>query len=183
MLSVKIETLMWLLPIVFIIHDFEEIIMLKPWLRKNHETLQTRFPQLAARFLPHFETMSTSSFAFAVLEIFALLVILTTIAVEGSFYSFWAGILIGFFIHLLLHIAQFAVYRKYVPVVITSILGVPYCLYALYTLNGRHLLVWGQVIVWSLLAAAIITVSVPLAHRLAAKWETWVNNVYCKEER
>jgi hypothetical protein len=31
----KIETLMWLLPIIFMFHDFEEIIMMKIWLKKN----------------------------------------------------------------------------------------------------------------------------------------------------
>lgn len=183
MLSLKTETLMWLLPIVFVIHDFEEIIMFKPWLRKNREMLQVRFPRLAARFLPHFETLSTFSFAFGVAEIFVLLAVLNTIAVEGSFYALWAGILIGFFIHLLLHVVQFIVYRKYVPVIMTSVLAAPYCLFALYTLNARHLLAWGQVAAWSLLAVIVIAVYVPLAHRLAARWERWVNDVYCEGER
>jgi hypothetical protein len=31
----QIETLMWLLPIMYIVHDFEEIIMVKPWAAKN----------------------------------------------------------------------------------------------------------------------------------------------------
>ena len=46
-LPVKIETLMWLLPIVFMLHDFEEIIMFKPWMNANCAALEKRLPTWA----------------------------------------------------------------------------------------------------------------------------------------
>jgi hypothetical protein len=33
---------MWLLPIVFMIHEFEQIIMMKPWAAKNANEIQRR---------------------------------------------------------------------------------------------------------------------------------------------
>jgi hypothetical protein len=47
--SVKIETLMWSLPIVFMFHDFEKIIMFKPWINENRVSLTKHFPKLGAR--------------------------------------------------------------------------------------------------------------------------------------
>jgi hypothetical protein len=48
-LPVKLETLMWLLPIVFMFHDFEEIIMFKPWMNANYAALEKRLPAPAPR--------------------------------------------------------------------------------------------------------------------------------------
>ena len=33
--KISINTLIWLLSIVFMLHDFEEIILAVPWLEKN----------------------------------------------------------------------------------------------------------------------------------------------------
>lgn len=41
-----LEKMMLLLPIVFMFHDFEEIIMFRWWLRKNRSQLQQRFPSV-----------------------------------------------------------------------------------------------------------------------------------------
>ena len=44
----EINILIALLPIIFMIHDFEEIIMFKPWLTKNSTEIKRRFPKLDA---------------------------------------------------------------------------------------------------------------------------------------
>lgn len=177
-LPLKIETLMWLLPIVFMIHDFEEIIMFKPWMRKNRISLQTRFPRWAARFLPRYDKLSTSSFALAVAEEFVILAVLTAFAVEFQLYAFWAGILLGFFVHLLIHLLQFAIYRAYVPVIITSVLSSLYCLIALHDLNAYQALVWYQVIGWTLIAVVIIGANIMLALSMAARFEAWLDTTF-----
>jgi len=141
----KIETLMWLLPIAFMIHDFEEIIMMKPWAAKNSVEIQRRFPSLASRVLPHLERLSTSSFALAVAEEFILLSTVTYFAVEYELYAVWAGVLLAFFIHLLVHIMQFFLYWKYIPVIITSVIISLYCVFALYFLNLYNYVSWPDV--------------------------------------
>jgi hypothetical protein len=108
-LSVKIETLMWFFPIVFMFHDFEEIIMFKPWINANRASLTKLFPKWAPRALAWAANMSNSAFALAVAEEFIILSALTLMAVELEFYSFWAGLLMGFFIHLLVHLGQFII--------------------------------------------------------------------------
>lgn len=41
----EIQILIALLPILFMVHDFEEIIMFEPWLAKNRAELKRRFPK------------------------------------------------------------------------------------------------------------------------------------------
>jgi hypothetical protein len=155
-LPFKIETLMWLLPIVFMFHDFEEIIMFKPWLTVNLPNLEKRFPKWASQAMAGQSKMSTSAFTLAVAEEFIVLSALTLLAVELELYPVWAGIMLGFFIHLLVHIGQFLVYRKYVPVILTSLPSGLYCLIALHDLNVYHPLDWGLVALWSFISLIII---------------------------
>lgn len=171
----KTETIMWLLPIIFMIHDFEEIIMFKPWVRKNAHFLRTRFPRMAARMLPHFEGLSTSAFALAVAVMFLIVASVTLIAVEYDLYALWAGVLIAFFIHLVIHVGQFLVVKRYVPVIITSLVAAPYCVWALVVVNARHPLPRAETLLWSAAALVVIAGALPLAHSLAARFERWLN--------
>ena len=176
----KIETVMWLLPIVFMIHDFEEIIMIKPWTARNSSEIQRRFPSLASRMLPHLERLSTSSLALAVAEEFVLLSAVTYIAVEYDLYSVWAGVLLAFFIHLIVHIIQFLLYGKYIPVIITSLITSLYCTFALYFLNLNNYLVWPDVAKWTMLSVVILIVNLVFVHSLAARFEKWLNKNFFK---
>jgi hypothetical protein len=169
-----IETLMWLLPVFFILHDFEEIIMFKPWISRNSDELFKRFPKLAARFLPHMEKLSTSSFAVAVVEIFLILSIMAFVAVELKLYSLWTGILLAFFVHLILHIIQFAAYRKYVPVIITSFVCCLYCIGALFYLIGANLVNWPETAIWTIVVVIVAGIDIILAHRLAERFERYL---------
>lgn len=173
-LPVKIETLMWLLPIFFMFHDFEEIIMFKPWLNTNWSNLKKRFPNPVVRVLAEQSKISTSAFALAVAEEFIVLSALTLLAVELELYPFWAGILLGFFIHLLVHMGQFVIYRGYVPVILTSLPSGLYCLVALHDLNVYHPLDWGLVAMWTFVSLIIIGANLALALKMAVKFEMWL---------
>jgi hypothetical protein len=174
----KTETIMWLFPVVFMIHDFEEIIMFKPWVEKNAEFLRDRFPRLAARLLPHMAGLSTSAFALAVAVMFSIITTVTLIAVEFGLYALWAGAVIGYFIHLVIHVSQFVVVRRYVPVVITSFVTAPYCVWALVAVNARHTLPQTETLIWSVAALVVMVVGVALAHRIAGGFNRWLNRKF-----
>ena len=40
----NLDLTMLVLPLVFMVHEYEEIIMFEPWLRSNREELRRRFP-------------------------------------------------------------------------------------------------------------------------------------------
>jgi len=171
---------MWLLPIVFMIHDFEEIIMMKPWAAKNSAEIQRRFPALASRVLPQLNRLSTSSFALAVAEEFVLLSALTYFAVEYELYAVWAGVLLAFFIHLLVHIIQFLLYRNYIPVILTTLITSLYCVFALYYMNLYNYLDWPDVAQWTWISGAVLIINLVFVHSLARRFEKWLNKNFFK---
>lgn len=168
------ETIMWLLPIFFMLHDFEEIIMFKPWIGRNAVELRRRFPALAARFLPHVERMSTSSFAVAVSIMFILVSAVTALAVIFHLYSLWTGLLLVFFSHLILHIVQYITYGGYVPVIITSVISSVYCIWALYHILASGYINWPEVLIWTVAMIILGGISVFLAHRLGERFERYL---------
>lgn len=173
-----LENLLWLLPAVFMFHDFEEIIMVRPWLQKNDLLLRERFPKLAERALPHLESLSTSAFALAVAEEFILLTALTLASVEFKLYALWAGIMLGFFFHLLVHLGQFLVFRKYIPALLTSIPAGLYCMYALQQILSSGLATWAEIFPWFLASIVLLVVNVLFAHWLAAKFDIFLGKYY-----
>lgn len=43
----NMQAIIWFFPIVFIIHDFEEIIFIQSWISKNGYYLCEKFPKLS----------------------------------------------------------------------------------------------------------------------------------------
>ncbi len=126
----KMEILILLLPIVFMIHDFEEIIMFKPWLNKNKSEIKERFPKFE-NFLAkkNYFDLSTSGFSIAVLHEFVLISLVTVLSLFYKSYDWWFGAFAVFSLHLFVHIIQWVIYGKYVPFIVTSMLTLPYCIY------------------------------------------------------
>lgn len=137
-----IESLMWLLPIAFIFHDFEEIIFLPLWLKKNKNYIIDKYPRIGKKIFPKFENISSASFAIAVFEEFIVLSGLTFLCVEYKYYSFFATLTIIYLIHVIGHVIQSLALKKYIPAVGTAILTGIYNVYALYILNLFGYLNW-----------------------------------------
>lgn len=129
----KPETLMWLFPILFILHDFEEIIFMKSWGTRHAAALDAKLPARLRRLTHSTLDLSTPAFAFAVMLIFVVLSLATLICVGYNLYAFWLGMVIVYFLHAIIHIFQSIYLRMYVPAVVTSILTGVYCVYAITT--------------------------------------------------
>jgi predicted Abi (CAAX) family protease len=122
------DKIIWLFPILFMVHDFEEIILLQAWLAKNRQYLSERFPKLSKRLFYHFASITTPAFALGVAEEFILISIITIAAYETNWYNLWIGLFIAFTLHLVIHCIQALIVKKYIPAVFTSIICLPICL-------------------------------------------------------
>ena len=162
----KVETLLWLLPVVFMIHDFEEIIMIPSWMERNRAEILARFPKLGKRLLSQFGNLSGPGFSVAVLEEFVLISVMTLLAVENSWYNLWTGLMLAFFLHLFMHVGQFLVFQKYIPAIVTSLLSMIYCLYALKLMSDHGLIVWQETAKWFAFFIVIFILNLSFAHRL-----------------
>jgi hypothetical protein len=66
----------------------------------------------------------------------------------------------GFSIHIIIHIFQWIIYKKYLPTIFTSILVLPYCIYGfIYFINNNDINIF-----WIIISSIIgmVTVSVNL---------------------
>lgn len=61
--------MIWMLPILFIVHDMEEIIGFGVWLKKNGAFLDKKYPKISNKYKPY----STEGMAAAVMEEMLLL--------------------------------------------------------------------------------------------------------------
>ena len=132
-----LEQLMWLFPIVFMFHEFEEIILIPWWLQRNRQRLEMRFWVFGHQILAHYRELTQSGFALIVAEEFALVAFITVVGTVGGQYLLFAGMLVAFLLHLVVHMVQAVVWGGYTPMIVTSVLAAPYCVYVLVVL-GRE---------------------------------------------
>lgn len=159
--------IVWLLPIVFILHEFEEIIFFKPWIRKNNDYLQKRLPNPAKRFVSHLEKLSVPAFTLAVAEEFILLSVITVASVMLDSYLLWLGVFMGFFIHLLIHLAQWIILRRYIPAINTTFISLIYCGFAFTYILREGMFQTTEILLWTVIGFTIIAINLLFAHKLA----------------
>ena len=167
----KYNTIIWLLPIVFMIHDFEEIIFFKPWISKNKDYLTEKFPKISKRFLVRFDNLSTFAFALAVAEEFVLLSLITVGSVLFNNYILWLVAFMGFFVHLLLHLGQWIILKRYIPAICTTFLALIYCTYSLYEIISNNLFQILEIVLWTIIGFGLVGVNLVFAHKLAEKFD------------
>ena len=155
-------------PVLFFLHGLEEIVMAKRWLERHREKLLTRFPRFGV-VIRHLLKLDTLAFAIAAAEEFVVLLIATATIIADIPYSIlvWSGLVMAFALHLIIHVAQVFLIRSYVPGIVTSMLSLPYILYAgnmiVHTYHAIPL------IVATLGGIAFMTGNLLLAHHLGIK--------------
>jgi|AGTN01.1.fsa_nt_gi hypothetical protein len=164
---IDFKIIVWLLPIVFMVHDFEEIIFFKSWMIKNKERLSEKFPRLSKRFFTRFENLSVQAFSLAVAEEFVLLSIVTVLSILFESYLLWVGVFMGFFIHLLVHLIQWIVFRKYIPAIYTSVISLIYCVFSLKFILQNNIFETKEIALWAFIGFGIVVVNLFFAHKLA----------------
>lgn len=169
-----LELLMMLLPVAFMIHEYEEIIMFKGWLTKNRIQLKRRFPKIATFMEQHHVfDLSTSSFAVGTAHNFVLISTATFAGIWLEAYQWWWVALVGHTAHLVVHLAQWAIYRRHLPVIATTILTLPYCIYAGFRFTEQSALSPESLLLWSILGIIVMLLSVLSSWLLMSKFNKW----------
>lgn len=127
---------MALLPVVFMFHDFEEVIFMEDWYKRKSECLKIRVPRLYPMIDKMMRERTTSSFALSVFLMFLLVSAYTFISLIIGNYIIWWGAFLIFSLHLLIHITQSIIVRGYVPAVATSLLCLPYSIWGYSLMNN-----------------------------------------------
>ncbi|MBN1536634.1 MAG: HXXEE domain-containing protein [Anaerolineales bacterium] len=130
-MHIDTNELIWLFPIAFMLHDFEELILFEPWLKKNASNIMGRFqgkvPPYIEKQLNTLLNKSTTQFALTIFLIFMLTCLSSILAAEFGIFSIFLFASSLFFMHSFMHIGQAVVMRKYIPAMLTSIfIAIPY---------------------------------------------------------
>nr|WP_106783451.1 HXXEE domain-containing protein [Lysinibacillus timonensis] len=168
-------TLIWIFPILFMFHDFEEIIMCEKWVQQNKAKIYQVLPnKMANRIVKQF-SMTTAQFSVAVLVIFIFVSLSTILASQyvlnksfGDIY-FFTTVQLVFFLHAFTHIGQSILLRSITPGAITSIVVIiPYSLLLFPALFRYEIITWQTI--WISLPLTILIVPILLsAHWIGKK--------------
>ena len=162
-----------LFPIIFMIHEFEEIIFIKHWLIKNREYLYKKFPKIGPKFYMQYSEFTTAGLALAIFEEFIIFCILTYLSIIFQNTYIWLAIFMGFFIHLIPHILPGLFLKKLIPGIVTSILIIPYFAYGLIEYINKEIYTIEWLIICSILGIIGMLLNLKIMHYLGKKFSRW----------
>lgn len=168
----KIQEIVWLMPLLFILHDMEEIIFAVAW--KKKEPRMKRY--INTKFTPFGTAKDTPGFALAVYEELLVLCISSLIGVLCGRYELWLGLLGANIIHIVwLHVILMPImYHSYVPGVVTAVLSLPACVWMFIKAIQIQEYSWMQIIVYVLLGVFVSFANLKILHKRIATFGTWI---------
>ena len=168
------DVLLWLFPVVFVLHEAEETVFLPGWLHRRRDWLSRRFPHLSPHLSPHLlpyiAGVSRRTFAGIAAEELLLVVVATLWASNTSFLYPWLALFLAFGVHLVVHLLQILIIRCYVPVMVTSLLGLACCGWGLRVLIGSGLFTLREYLLCGVAGCIVATVNLLAMHALAARF-------------
>lgn len=171
----NINVLVWLLPIIFMIHDFEEIIMAEVWGKRYRNEIDVAFPKRKPFGLNYIKYCQTPTFTVGVEFEFILFTLICLFSVIFQSYVLWFGTLIGFILHMIiLHIPLCIRIKNYVPGIITSAIFLLPSIWILYTAEKIMNYGVGTIMLACMMGITLIITVVPALHKLMGSWSEWL---------
>ncbi len=152
----------WMLPILFILHDFEEMIVMPLWKTRHHR-------KLATLKKPYFGSVTQgSAFAVGVLEEFIILLFISGFCQITHNNLLYLSFVIAYTSHFIIHYIMCLQFRGYVPGVVTVTLELPMVLMIIfhYWPSDSSLL---SVISYILVAISIAYINLIIMHLIMPK--------------
>lgn len=145
--------------IIFVIHELEEIFYLPDWIKKNKDIFQ-RSP-----ILSKFSNISTKKFSLIVFEE-SLLLLTSYLMFIWNYYYLWIAIFLGFYIHLIGHLIQSLIIRKFFPGMVSCLVFIPSCSFLLYSIISTFSLEWPHVLLLGFLGSILVIVNLLVMHKI-----------------
>lgn len=163
---------LWLLPLIFVIHDGEELLTMPRWIASHQRELSqlAGLNEIAAAMVRSLPVTATQ-FAVAIGFFLLLFVMVTAGASLSRGRGFWlyayATLLGVLFLHVFSHIVQAILIGAYVPGLIGAVaVIIPGALYIYKRLFAAHLLTPKLALATALLGLALFIPGAMLAHQL-----------------
>lgn len=168
-LNISLGTLLWLFPITFLLHDFEEILFVESWFKKNYISVSQKVPGFFKKTFYKMSTITAAQFTLPVVLQFILYIVSTYLAVEHQYYFLFLGFNLLLFLHVFMHIGQWLLLGVYTLGLGTAVtVTFPYSLYLFYRLLDEEIIDM-TTIISSLPLGLVTIVVVYFGHRFAHK--------------
>ena len=152
----------WMLPILFILHDFEEMIFMPLWKKRHHQKLRT-FKK------PFFGSVTQgSAFAVGVFEEFIILVFISGFCQITDNSLLYLSFVIAYTAHFIIHYIMCLQFRGYVPGVVTVTLELPIVLMIIFHYWPSEVSLL-SVIVYLFVATALAYTNLKVMHQIMPK--------------
>jgi hypothetical protein len=167
-----LNVLIWFFPVLFMMHDFEEIIVVGAWKEKYSVLISSMNKD--GRKAPFSDYISADSFSCAVAEEFILFSAAALTGILWGNYIIWFGFFFCIVFHFLIHVYLSVKFGHYVPGLVTS---VPFFLISCRILwKAIYLMPYSAVV---LLITAVVGFTVGIAnviwlHKLMPVFHGWL---------
>jgi hypothetical protein len=172
---IPLSVLVWAFPLVFLIHDGEEILAMPRWIQANRARLEQRnwIHQLLTRAadVPRPKLIVAAAF------IFALVVAVTLASIpllrQGRHLDMFTMALTMLLLNAFTHVGYSLIVRGYTPGVATAVLVLlPYCSYTLHRLSTSGRGGWvagGHVIGFAVIALCVVIATAHIFARIVVR--------------
>ena len=158
--------------VLFMIHEFEEVIWVVPWITKNtnNPTFAKEMFMLGKASYPSSETM-----ALLILEEFMLASFILLIGIFLKKPEIVAAVTLGHTLHLLSHLSELFRFQTWVPGTITAALTLPILLIVLYNFFKTNPINWLQLSIWTVVILVLLLANLSWLHSQAQNVERWLH--------
>lgn len=170
----SLDFLSFILLSLFIIHEFDEIVLVKPWIKQNqdHPAYQKEMFIAGKSSYP-----STESLALMIAEEFVLAFLLLLVAIFCHFSELALAVTICHALHLLGHVSQVIQFRSWVPGGLTAVLTFPILLVVLVVYLSQNSVSWTLLILLSILVMLALLSNLLFLHKQAPKIHAWIYRI------
>lgn len=152
------------LPIAFIIHSAEEVIVMRKWLKKHGEALESKFPR-AKRLIAHLSQLPTRFYVLTATEEMGWILVATAYVLVGAPHAnlLWTAVFMAFAIHLTIHIVKAIAMRSYIPGLATAVLLLPYVGFGFHS-------VWHAFSALEIIGCSIVGLIAMVSNKVVIHW-------------
>lgn len=169
----------WLLPILFMLHDFEEIIMIGAWKKRNKLTNsnnQSNEKDFLSTKVPYSDFKSTASFSIGVAVEFLLFSAVSLMAFFLDNYYIWFIFMFAVTFHYLVHLKMCISFKGYVPGIATSVICFPISIILLIYVSKEAAFSIYAVIIFCLVGVLAGILIVKTLHTCMERFDKWLKD-------
>lgn len=167
--------IVWTFPIIFMLHDFEEIIMAEVWGKRYEKAISIAWPKGKPFALDYVHCCKTPTFSIGVEILFLFFSLISLFSTIFQNYFVWYSTFLGIALHMIyIHMFICIRFRHYVPGVITSIIFLVPSAWLLFTAKKILNYDISTILLAGLLGIVLTIILIPALHKLMGPFSRWL---------